>query len=408
MEYSIIKRLRRVSQLKRQIGFRATTMYVIKRLLTNNSSRHSPLVRKDVSSFYDFVRDIEFGRECDITETKTINWVIPDFRPGSGGHLNIFRLICGLEKRGYKCRIILVGGTAYLNARHVKEMINKHFFSINAEIYIGHESMPCAWATVATSWQTAYVVRNFRGTQHKLYFVQDFEPYFYANGSEFIFAERTYKFGFQGIAAGEWLASKLFKDYGMKTISYGFSYDRSIYEEKIKKESNKKHIFFYARPVTPRRGFELGLMAINEVVSKREDIAVIFAGWDVSEYKIDYPHFNAGIVPVEELAELYSQCDVALVLSFTNISLLPLELMACGCPVVSNNGENVEWLLNERNSVCAEPTPKALSSAILELLNNEEKRKNLSESAKNFATSTSWELEIDKIGKLIEELGVSK
>ena len=49
--------------------------------------------------------------------------------------------------------------------------------------------------------RTAYDVRNFHSTIHKCYFVQDFEPWFYASGSAASFAEETYRFGFVGITA---------------------------------------------------------------------------------------------------------------------------------------------------------------------------------------------------------------
>ena len=60
-------------------------------------------------------------------------------------------------------------------------------------------------------------MRDFRATAKKCYFVQDFEPSFFAPGSEWGFAEDTYRFGFHGITAGHWLADKLRNDYGMPT-----------------------------------------------------------------------------------------------------------------------------------------------------------------------------------------------
>ena len=68
---------------------------------------------------------------------------------------------------------------------------------------------------------------------------------------------------------------------------------------------------------------------------KYKDIAVIFAGGDVSKFKIDFHHLNAGALSINELPDLYSQCDLALVLSGTNLSLLPMEIAACQCPLVS-------------------------------------------------------------------------
>lgn len=98
-----------------------------------------------------------------------------------------------------------------------------------------------------------------------------------------------------------------------------------------------------------------------------------------------------------ELAALYRSCTAALILSFTNLSLLPLEVMACGCPVVSNRGANVEWLLNEDTTQLAAPTPEALAAAILEVLQNDSLRTLKTEAGLRFAERTDWGKEIKAI-----------
>ena len=125
-------------------------------------------------------------------------------------------------------------------------------------------------------------------------------------------------------------------------------------------------------------------------------------------YNIPFKHISPGNVAVKDLPELYSQCDVALVLSLTDLSLLPLELMACGCPVVSNRGDNVEWLLNDENAVLADTTPDALSDAIVSLLQDEAKRKRLLEASMAFAANTRWDTEAEKVATFFESLLADK
>jgi O-antigen biosynthesis protein len=119
-------------------------------------------------------------------------------------------------------------------------------------------------------------------------------------------------------------------------------------------------------------------------------VEIVLAGWDLSGLKIDFPHYSAGNVALSQLAALYSQCDAGLVLSFTNVSLAPLELMACGCPVVSNRGPHVEWLLNDRNSVLADPAPDSLADALFRVLTNDEFRADIIEAGLRFAEATDW------------------
>ena len=79
--------------------------------------------------------------------------------------------------------------------------------------------------------------------------------------SEYKLAEKTYSMDFHGLTAGPWLSSKLSKEYSMDCDFYNFGYDPKIYQ--FNKDSKRDKIFFYARPVTPRRGFELGLMSLE-------------------------------------------------------------------------------------------------------------------------------------------------
>jgi glycosyltransferase involved in cell wall biosynthesis len=85
------------------------------------------------------------------------------------------------------------------------------------------------------------------------------------------------------------------------------------------------------------------------------------------------------------------------VLSHTNLSLLPLELMACGCAVVSNSGPNVEWLLNDQVAQLAPPTPEDLADSVLTLLRDDQLRARKIEAGAALAESTDWVSEIKVI-----------
>ena len=73
-----------------------------------------------------------------------------------------------------------------------------------------------------------------------------------------------------------------------------------------KKTGQRKESLFYARPVTPRRDFELGMLALNELCRRMPEIEVVFAGWDVSGYEIPFKHRNLGIVTPQVLADSYA------------------------------------------------------------------------------------------------------
>jgi len=391
------------ANIKTKLGFAGALKYAAQRAANKSLAPASMANKPDPVGFYDFIYTKPFGEDQSGVDNHAINWVIPDFGIGSGGHLNIFRVIKKLEEMGYTCRINIDGPCQFSTGNDARQCIRKHFFPIDAEVSLGRDALQPALATFATGWTTAYTVRDFLGAGKRYYFVQDFEPYFTALGSDHAFAEETYRFGFKGITAGDWLAGKLAKEYNMETVAFHFSYDRELYRPCHRREPGIKRVFYYARPVTPRRGFELGLLTLAKVHELNPDIEFILAGWDVSGYQVPFPYLNAGVLPLEQLPDLYSQCDIALVLSFTNLSLLPLEVMACGCAVVSNTGPNVEWLLNDQFIQFAEPTPESLSNAVISLIGNTKKLEQIKKKGLDFSRSTHWTKEVQKIADEIEK-----
>lgn len=360
--------------------------------------------KEDVLGFWDFIinrEEIPFSRkdyEKNREGQTIINWVVPEFEKGSGGHTTIFRFISALERRGFHSRIYVYRAVKLTDDEKLHTLLRDHFQLLDSRVesYCDVKDMKFAHATVATSWITAYFVRNFHNTISKFYFIQDFEPHFYAHGSEYSFAENTYTFGFRGITAGDWLRDVVRRDYGMEAVSFRFSYDRKIYYPRPKKDS-RPTVFFYARPVTPRREWELGLLALHELWKRVPELEVLFAGWDVSTYDIPFPHQNRGVVSMETLAELYTQSDLCLVISGTNLSLVPLEIMGCGRVAVCTKGENSSWMVTEENAVLVDSDPLAIADTMEYYLKNPRAREEICKKGMAFAEQTSWEKEADKV-----------
>lgn len=386
MALNLAKKLWRVREMARREGVFAALRAVVRRL------RQGPARYIDIFKHYDFALPYALPALPGEPQQNALLWFIPDFNVGSGGHLNIFRTIWHLEQMGYTSRIVICTPVTHHDAREAREEIRKHFFPLQAQVLLGLKDLPPSEFAIATGWDTAYAVRAFTGARHKLYFVQDYEPHFYPVGSESVLAQNTYHFGFFGITAGGWLATKLAQEYGMVTHPVGFGVELDRYKRLPRREPEIRRVFFYARPPTPRRAFEIGLLVLNAVWERMPDTQFVLAGWDTAGYHIPFPHLACGTVALDDLPDLYSQCDVALVVSLTNASLLPLELMACGCAVVSNRGPNVEWLLNEDVATLAHASPEALTEAVCALLQDDEKRHAQSARAEAFARAQTWDM----------------
>lgn len=393
----MLKKLRKAGVILKNEGINGVVQHI---------KRNQAPPKIDVFEFYDFVMD---RKKADIQSTqntegikdgdvKLLNWVIPEMGVGSGGHINIFRFVSLLEERGFHSRIFLHRSTNFSNDETLGLFLREYFPILDqrVEAYCDVSAMTFAHATIATAWQTAYYVNAYDNTISKFYFVQDFEPYFYPLGSDYKLAEATYQFGLRGITAGNWLKEKLSNEYHMEADSFGFSYEKELYTPQ-KKTDDIKRVFFYARPVTPRRDFEIGMLALNELCKRMPDVEVVFAGWDISNYLIPFRHRSLGIVAIENLSKEYAQCDLCLILSNTNLSLLPLEVMASNSVVVSSIGRNNTWLVNEENAILVDYDPINIANVLEFYLENSDKLDVIREKGLLFAQQTSWEKEADKV-----------
>lgn len=360
----------------------------------STSSKHSI----DTSAIYEEILSIDLSKSANINwvapkkpkKQLTINWLMPPPGKGSGGHMTIYRFIKYLEQSGHICRIYFHNPGIGSSVEAVKAVMGESFPNVKAPMQWlkKNEEMEPADAIFATSWQTAYTIYNSKLKAKKFYFVQDFEPSFYPMGSMYILAENTYRFGLRGITAGGWLKKKLHDNYNMITDSFSFGSDNSVYS--FDKNVDRKEIVFYARPTTERRAFELGILALDIFHKKHPNYIINFIGWDVSEYKIPFPHKNLGILTPSELNSLYNRCSASLVMSLTNMSLLPLELLSSGCIPVVNDGDNNRLVSDNKYIAYSNNDPLSLANKLFEVVSRDNLILYAEKASKSVATC-SWD-----------------
>ena len=323
--------------------------------------------------------------------SNSITWLIPEIHLNSGGLLNIFRFNQALEKKGFQCHFCILSNAPKFPESELNDLINSHFCETRATLAYGIENVHDSDYFIATYWSTAYFLDKIQTLGKKVYFIQDLEYTFYPRGCEYAAVEGTYNMGFRGITAGSWLARTLESKYSMQTSAYGFSTNRKIYFPNSGPFLDKV-ITCYVRKDTARRGFNTAIQALIEVSTEVPDVRVQFIGMDMNDYSLPFPHSSETFGAEETLAKTLRNSRVTLVISFTNASLLPLDSIGCGTPVVYPEGDNIDWLMGQFSDGASQASPTALAKKLIHFLTDDSLYISAREQGlKKLSTMPSWD-----------------
>lgn len=291
-----------------------------------------------------------------------LNWIVPPSGPGSGGHTTIFRVVKYLQAAGYRNRVYFYD--AYGGDFQYYKAIAASYYGLTCDIEDFSLGLKDAHGVIATGWPTAYAAFNAPCAGKRFYFIQDYEPYFYPVGTNSALAETTYRMGFHGITAGRWLSQKLAQDFGMETDWFPFGCDTARY--RLNADSERSGIAFYARAGTPRRAVEIGLLALDLFAKRQPDIELHLFGQ--KQGPLPFRFSNHGVVSPERLSVIYNRCFAGLSLSLTNVSLVPHEMLSCGCIPIVNEADHNRLVLDNRHVRYASLLPHALADAMVDLV----------------------------------------
>jgi glycosyltransferase involved in cell wall biosynthesis len=331
-------------------------------------------------------------------EPLTVAWVCAPPGAGSGGHTTMFRLVSALERAGHTCVVYLDDQHGWSLDQH-RETIRTWWPWVRAEVRDAAKGMEDAHAIFATAWETAYPVLASKARGARFYLVQDFEPSFYPAGSDALLAEATYRFGFHGVTAGRWLSELLRRDYGMAADHFDFGCDLDRYGIDRALDGSRTGVCYFSRPSAPRRAFELGIAALDLFAARHPEVDIHLYG--ESAGRLPFPATHHGLLTPDELNELYNRCIAGLVLSATNVSLVPHEMLAAGCIPVVNDAEHNRIVLDNPEVRYAAATPFDLADALAELVERPAAaRGRAAEAAAASVQSASWE----QAGLVVEQI----
>ncbi len=343
-------------------------------------------------------------------DIESINWFIPYFTHVYAGMHTILRFAEFFHRKNIRNTFFICSDEA-VDIAGIRRTIAQLFPNLQHEKVVllngnGSSALPYADVNIATFWSTAYTVLRSNNTKGKFYMIQDYEPLFYKASSEYALAEATYRFGFYGLCNTPGIYDECVKKFNGIGEYFVPSIDGNVFYcgSNPRNEGAKRPftVFFYARPHSPRNAFEIGIKALQRIKRKYGNaVTILTAGedWDPKNYGVEKEVVNLGVLPYEETGPLYRRCDLGIVFMLTkHPSYIPFELMACGCPVISNYNQATAWLFKDgENSVLTELTISSICEKIEMLMSDESKRQRIALQANRMLVRSNWEGELEKI-----------
>ena len=250
---------------------------------------------------------------------------------------------------------------------------------------------------------STYPVLGMKNFVERFYFVQDYEPYFFArecdlpDGRGLSIATRLPLH-----LRKPWL-QQMMERHGNHAMSFPLAVDHQTYQSDPTRQRERNKIAFYVRRSTPRRLYELGVLALRRLFDLGESFEIItFGEKELPDLGIPAKTTHAGLLDAAALAALYQEATAGLVLSGTNYSLVPNEMMACGLPVVDIDAEHTRLSYVDGTAVLAEATPDGLAAALQTLLNDAEVRQQRTRSGLTATKDLTWDQSNQRVESLVQ------
>ena len=314
---------------------------------------------------------------ADPFEVRTVNWFLPDLdSPFYGGVNTAFRIADQLAAdHGVQNQFVLM---AAANERFFDSALAAAYPRLAGSrlaFYDGsYESMeanaPDADVSIATLWVTAYAVARFTRTRRRAYLIQDFEPMFYPAGSMYAMTEETYRLGLYGLCNTERLHGIYRDQYGGSGYGFMPAVQTDVFHATDRTPLDHEgpvRVFLYSRPGHWRNCWELAGPALD-LVKRRfgESVEIVTAGSWATPEDLGRGIQHLGLLDYRDTGALYRSCDLGIALTLSaHPSYLPLELLACGAPVVAFDNPAGDWILqHEQNCIRTPRTVDGLAEGI--------------------------------------------
>lgn len=358
-------------------------------------------------NFFESMSDVLDFKRIENTlpdDVETICFVVPGMLAYSGGHTSILRLGTELSNLGYKVRYVTyrddkkedMVSNAKINLKEYKGEIyeKSDLFSLKNDVVI------------ATLWESAYYVKKMDG--YKMYFVQDYEPYFLNYGEKYLLAKKTYSLGLHMVSLGAWNKTMIKNECGENCDYIDFPYERKEYSQVVRnfedyKSKENYKIAVYVKNEEKRAPFIIQSMLgkiKNEFTKKGKKLDVYYFGEDKSLTLNNGE--NKGKLNKDELLQLYKECDFGMVASLTNISLVPYEMIATNLPVIEFEEGTFSYFFDDNSAIMTSFDYRELSEKLFECIEKPKLLEMMTQNAYNQIRDLSWKKSAKQFESIIK------
>lgn len=344
------------------------------------------------------------------TTVKKICFIIPGIEKHSGGITSILRLGTYLFEMEYEI--------VYADFTGEKVSVLKKNARFNLKDYkgdiktINDTKADDFDVVIASNWQAVYSLSKY--SAYKMYFVQDYEPYFFKLNERFLLAKLTYELGLHIVSLGKWNIKQIKRECAsINSIldSVSFPYEPKEYSQSNPRDYNcyKNKSCFKIAVYTKEEGKRIPNILQNILSKTRKEMSdrgirleLIFFGME--KFHKTSIGINLGKLTKDKLEDLYIECDFGMVASMTNVSLVPYEMIATGLPVIEFKDGSFPSFFPDGAAILIDFDYMTLVEGLSDHIENPEKIQKKVDAAQKALNGLSWEntaVEFSKILYLI-------
>ncbi len=236
------------------------------------------------------------------------------------------------------------------------------------------------------------------------YFAQDNDESYYSSSAMRLLIRILYHFGLgwlkiPTIAVSNNLADELGKPYDASITVVPNGVDTSMFypepnPDYIASKADRRAVLLFSRSDW-RKGFDMAVKTMNKVAvdsNFKDTLEVWTVGEAATGRFAGLPHKDFGYVDEIELRRIMSSADLFLYPSrHEGLPLMPMEAMACGCPVVCSSASSAV-AVNDYNALVVDIDDEpGFAASVMRILNDGKLR----ESFINNGRTTALEMGLD-------------